>query len=282
MSHSVSYKDAWLALSSLKTPSISVASLALLEISAALRVSTAIAQVFPKDFRKRLRPLKLAFEEMRFPKKDGDASQASAIVSQLIDRHLCPLDDVWLNEEVMNFAEDFTLHVAVQGFKMSMEDFGDWISGDPPDVPDHLGLHTMIGLIWGWYGDECELQKLWRIYNHRFNWGVPNYPEFPEDQYVDVKLLRKKLKKAGAHSLCTLLLAIDGSTDNVFFDFDYEYWQPIDLTVSTLLALHKDWEKALPLVEECNQALDLLATNPEFYKIFLEAYGNSLRPRTKN
>ena len=174
MSQSIGYKDAWLTLFSLKTPSIAVASSALLEMLAALRVSAAIAQVFPKDFRKRLRPLRFAFEEMRFPKKDGNASQASAIVSQLINRHLCPLDDLWLNEEVMNFAEDLTIHIAVQGFKMSMEDFGDWISGDPPDVPDHLGLHTMMGLIWGWYSDECEIQELWRIYNNRFNWGVPN------------------------------------------------------------------------------------------------------------
>ena len=68
---------------------------------------------------------------MRFPRKDGDASQASTIVSQLIDKHLCPLDDVWLDEEAMNFADDFTLPIAVQGLKMSMEDFGDWISGDP-------------------------------------------------------------------------------------------------------------------------------------------------------
>jgi len=282
MSQSISYKDAWLALSSLKTPSISVASSALLEISAALRVSAAIAQVFPKDFQKRLRPLKLAFEEMRLPKKDDYASQASAIVARLIDRHLCPLDDVWLNEEVMNFAEDLTIHIAVQGIKMSMEDFGDWISGDPPDVPDHLGLHTMLGLLWGWYGNECEIQELWRIYNNRFNWGVPDYPEFAEDQYIDVKILRKKLTKAGAQSLFTLLLAIDGSTDNVFFDFDYEYWQSIDLTVPALVSLHKDWEKALPLIDECNQAFDLLVTKPEFYKIFLDAYGNSLRPRTKN
>jgi len=282
MSQAVSYKDAWLALSSLKTPSIAVASSALLEISAALRVSAAIAQVFPKDFQKRIRPLKLAFEEMRLPKKDGDARQASAVVSQMIDSHLCPLDEVWLNEDVMNFAEDLTIHIAVQGFKMAMEDFGDWISGDPPDVPDHLALHTMLGLLWGWSGDECEIQELWRIYNNRFNWGVPDYPEFPEDHYVDVKILRKKLKKAGAQSLCTLLLAIDGSTDNVFFDFDYEYWQSIDLTVPMLLALHKDWGKALPLVQECHQAFDLLAEKPEFYKIFLGTYRSSMRPRTKN
>ena len=282
MFQSVSYKDASLALSSLKTPAIPVASSALLEISAALRVSATIAQVFPQDYRKRLRPLKLAFEELRFPKKDGDASQTSSIVAQLIDKHLCPLDDVWLHDEAMNFAEDMTLHIALQGLKMSMEDFGDWISGDPSDALHHLGLHTMVGLLWGWVGDEGEIQELWRIFNHRFNWGIPNYPELPEDQYVDIKTLRRKLKKAGAQSLCTLLLAIDGSTDNVFFDFDYEYWQPLELTVSTLRALHQDWEKALPLIDECHQAFDLLEEKPEYYRIFLEAYRSSMRPRTKN
>ena len=125
MLHPISYESAWLALYALKTPSMVVASSALLEISAALKVSTAMAKVYPKDYQKRLRPLRTAFEDMRFPKKDGDARQASIIISQLINRHLCPLDDVWLDEEAMNFADDFTLHIAVQGLKMSMEDFGD-------------------------------------------------------------------------------------------------------------------------------------------------------------
>ncbi len=281
MIQSISYQDAWLALFSLKTPSVAVTNSALLEVSAALRVSAAIAQIFPKDYRKRLRPLKAAFEGIRFPKKDGDASEVSAIAAQLIDRYLCPLDEVWLNEETMNFAEDFTLHIALQGFKMNMEDFGDWIAGDPLDVPDHLGLHTMIGLLWGWYGDESEIHEVWKIFNHRFKWGVPGYPEFPPNHYLDVRRFRQKLRRAGAQSLCALLLAIDGSTDNVFFDFDYEYWQSIDLSTDNLLSLHKDWQKALPLIDECNRALDLLAAKPEFYKVFLNSYANSLRPRTQ-
>jgi hypothetical protein len=277
----ISYETAWLALYSMKTPSMPVASSALLEVSAALKVSSAIAQVYPKDFKRRIRPLKTAFEDMRFPRKEGDASQASIIVSRLIDKHLCPLDDVWLDEEAMNFAEDFTLHIAVQGIKMSMDDFGDWVSGDPADVADHLGLPTMLGLLWGWCGNEGEAQELWRRYNSRFNWGIPDFPKLPDDHYVDITSLRRKLKKADAHCLCTLLLAIDGSTDNVFFDFDYEYWQAIELNVTSLLALHKDWKKALPLLKECNEALDLLAEKPEFYKVFLEAYMGSLRPRSK-
>jgi hypothetical protein len=261
---------------------MSVASSGLLEVSAALKVSTAIAQVYPKDFKKRVRPLKTAFEEMRFPRKEGDASRISLVVSQLIDKHLCPLDDVWLDEEAMNFAEDFTLHIAVQGIKMSMDDFGDWVSGDPADVADHLGLPTMLGLLWGWCSSEGEAQALWRTYNNKFNWGTPDFPELPHDHYIDVKRLRRKLRAAGAGCLCTLLLAIDGSTDNVFFDFDYEYWRAIELNVSSLVSLHKDWASALPLLGECNQAFDLLAAKPEFYKVFLKAYIGSLRPRTKN
>ena len=278
----LSYESAWLALNALKTPSMVVASSALLEISAAPKVSTAMAKVYPKNYQKKLRPLGTAFEDMRFPKKDGDTRQASIIISQLINKHVCPLEDVWLDEEAMNFADDFTLHIAVQGLKMSMEDFGDWVSGDPAEVADHLGLQTMLGLLWGWYSNKNEAEALWRTFNDRFQWGMPDFPNFPDDHYVDIKRLRKKLKKAGAHCLCTLLLAIDGSTDNVFFDFDYEYWQAIDLNVTALLSLHKDWEKALPLLTECNQAIDLLIEKPEFYKIFLEAYRNSLRPRTKN
>jgi hypothetical protein len=281
MVQQTSYEAAWLALHSLKTPSMAVASSALFELSAALKVSNAIAQVYPKEFRQKLRPLKTAFEDMRFPRKDGEAGQASITVSRLIDKHLCPLDDVWLDEEAMNFAEDFTLHIAVQGFKMSIEEFGDWTSGDPAEVADHLGFPTMLGLLWGWCASEGEAQGLWGIYNDRFHWGVPDFPELPDDHYVDMRRLRRKLKKAGALCLCTLLLAIDGSTDNVFFDFDYEYWQSIELNVTSLISLHQDWEKALPLLQECNQALDLLAEEPEFYKVFLDAYRSSMQPRTK-
>jgi hypothetical protein len=258
-----------------------VASSALLEISAALKVSAAMTKIYPKDYQKRLRPLRTAFEDMRFPNRDGDARQGSIIISKLINKHLCPLDDVWIDEEAMNFADDFTLHIAVQGLKMSMEDFADWVSGDPAEVPNHLGLQTMLGLLWGWYTNENEGEALWRTFNDRFQWGVPDFPHFPDDHYVDVKRIRRKLMKAGAHCLYTLLLAIDGSTDTVFFDFDYEYWQAIELNVTSLLSLHKDWEKALPLLAECNQAIDLVIEKPEFYKIFLEAYRSSLRPRIR-
>ena len=55
----ISYDAAWLALYSLKTPSITMASSTLLEMSAALQVSSAIAQAYPKDFKKRLSPLSL-------------------------------------------------------------------------------------------------------------------------------------------------------------------------------------------------------------------------------
>jgi hypothetical protein len=282
MTDVISYQEACLWLFTIRTPRIIHASSALLEISAALRVSAAIATLFPKDYKRRLNPLKSAREEIRKPRKDNEATQISTLVSQLINKYLCPLDDLWLNEEAMNFADDATIHIAVQGLKMTMDDFGDWMSGDPADVPDHLGLQTMVGLLWGWSSDEADMRRLWARYNDRFNWGVPDYPDLADDLYIDVNILRRKLKKANAGCLCTLLLAIDGSTDNVFFDFDYEYWQPIDLTVSSLLALHKDWKKALSLIKECNQAFDLLAERPEFYKVFLDAYISSLRARTRN
>ena len=59
------------------------------------------------------------------------------------------------------------------------------------------------------------------------------FPNFPDDHYVDVKRLRQKAQESWRSLLYTLLLAIDGSTDNVFFDFDYEYWQAIELSIDS-------------------------------------------------
>ena len=282
MSNPFNYADAWLALYYLKTPSLSMAISGLHEASAALRVSAAIAKVYPKSYRKRLQTLKSAFEEMRFPKREHDGSRASLIVSQLINKNLFPLDDVWLSDEMMNFSDDLSVHIAVQEARMSMDDFAEWISADPSELPDHLGFYMMIGLLWGWFESNHEIQEAWRIYNNRFNWGVPKYPEFPDDHFIDIKILRRRLNKDGAQSLCTLLLGADGSTNNVFFDYDYEYYAPIALSTPSLLALHRDWVKALPLISECSQAFDILAKRPEMYRIFLDAYGKSLRPRRKD
>ena len=278
----ISYADAWLALYTLKTPSMSIAISGLHEVSAALRVSAAIAQIYPKDYRKRLKPLKSAFDDIRFPKRENDGSRASVIVSQLINKHLFPLDDVWLSDEMMNFSDDLTVHIAVQDARMSMDDFAEWVSSDPSELSDHLGLYIMIGLIWGWFEADCKIEEVWRIYNNRFNWCVPDYPDFPDDHFIDIKILRRRLNKVGAQTLCTLLLAADGSTDNIFFDYDYEYYAPIALSTPSLVALHKDWVQALPLIDECNTACGLLAKKPEMYRIFLDAYGKSLRPRRKD
>jgi hypothetical protein len=281
MSKPIRYADAWLALHNLKTPSLSVAVAGLHQSSAALRVGAAIAWVYPKNFRKRLKPLQSALDDLRFAGKNNEPGRASAVISQLINETLFPLDDAWLSDEMMDFSDDLTIHLAVQDARMSMDDFAEWISMDPSELPDHLGIYMMIGLLWGWFDTDCEIEVVWKLYNQRFQWGVPAYPHFPTDRYIDIRALRRRLKKAGAQSLCTLLLAADGSTNNVFFDYDYEYYAPISLSTASLLALHKDWGKALPLIDECQAAFDLLGRRPEMYRIFLEAYGKSLRPRER-
>jgi hypothetical protein len=87
------------------------------------------------------------------------------------------------------------------------------------------------------------------------------------------------LKKHHILPLYTALLAIDGDTGNIFFDFNYEYHYLPTIDTATLLELHKAWEKAKPLVQDCSEAFDLLFEKPDTYIKFLEAYRVSLRSR---
>jgi hypothetical protein len=197
----------------------------------------------------------------------------------LINEHLFPVDEIWLWDEMMNLGEDPVIHLSIQGPRLSYDDFADAMSTNPYELPDGLGFPIMVALLWGWFEGDAEIETVWKVYNERFHWGAPVWPDFPDDRYLDPKILRRQLKKRGILPLYTALLAIDGDTGNIFFDFNYEYnyLPPIDTT--TLLELHKAWEQAQPLVQDCSDAFELLFEKSDTYIKFLEAYRASLRPR---
>ena len=262
-----------------KKPSIGQLIETVLEFSVATQVCAAIAKVHPGDYRKRLKSLaRTALGDPVVRGRDGEYP-LSATITTLINEHLFPVDEIWLWDEMMNLGEDPVVHLSIQGPRLSYDDFADIMSSDPHELPVDLGFPVMVALIWGWYDSDVDIQTVWKVYNERFQWGIPDWPDLPDERYLDFKVFRRQLKKRGILPLYTTLLAIGGDTGNIFFDFNYEYHYLPAIDTPTLVELHKAWKKAGPLIQDCAEAFDLLLEKPDTYVRFLEAYRSSLRIR---
>jgi hypothetical protein len=262
-----------------KKPSIGQLVETVLEFSIAIQVCAAIGKVHPGDYHRRLSSLTgAALGNPASRGQEGEYS-LSVTVTKAINEHLFPIDEIWLWDEMMNVGEDPVVHLSIQGPRLSYDDFADAMSTNPYELPEELSFPIMVALLWGWFEGDAEIETVWKVYNERFHWGVPDWPDFPDDRYLDFKLFRRQLKKRGIGPLYTALLAIDGDTGNIFFDFNYEYHYLPTIDTQTLVELHKAWEKAQPLIGDCSKAFELLFEKPDTYIAFLEAYQASLRRR---
>jgi hypothetical protein len=81
--------------------------------------------------------------------------------------------------------------------------------------------------------------------------------------------------------LATLIEAFDGSTGNVFYDYDPESWLPITISEKDLMVTHEDWLKVPKIRKVLDEAYDSLETRSDVFTLFLEAYMKSLRPRER-
>jgi hypothetical protein len=262
-----------------KKPSIGQLVETVLEFSIAIQVCAAIGKVHPGDYHRRLSSL--AGAALGNPAARGQEGEysLSVTVTKAINEHLFPIDEIWLWDEMMNVGEDPVVHLSIQGPRLSYDDFADAMSTNPYELPEALGFPIMVALLCGWFEGDADIREIWRVYNERFRWGVPDWPDFPDDRYLDFKLFRRQLKKRGIGPLYTALLAIDGDTGNIFFDFNYEYHYLPTIDTNSLVELHKAWEQAQPLIQDCSEAFDLLFEKPDTYIAFLEAYRVSLRRR---
>jgi hypothetical protein len=265
----------------LNRPSYSLADDVLTEVYVALQVSTVIAQVHPKDYKKRIRkPLQEFFQDMRLPrmqKTDNQGSRQSVLVARLINDHLFQVDDFWLDEECMDFGTDHSLQIQPLGYKISFDEFDELLS-DIDNLTRAGSFIVFLGILWG-NVDKEEQEDIWRQCSEIYQWDIPELPEVPANHYIDIMRLRKNLKKNGLEALSLMLEAIDGSTGNVFYDFDYETWMPLTISEKDLLSLHEDWLKVYSVKKILDKADDLLNNRPDVFKCFLSAYLKSLRRR---
>ena len=138
----------------------------------------------------------------------------------------------------------------------------------------------MMGILWG-NVDGTKAKEVWKFCNETYKWNLPDIPEIPRDCYIDVSHLRNGLRKHGLQSLATLIEAFDGSTGNVFYDFDPETWMPITISEKDLTACHEDWLNVPKIRKLLDKAYDLLETRSDVFTLFLDAYMESLRPRDR-
>lgn len=276
-------ETARLALLRLNPPSYGFADAALTEVYVALQVISVIAKVHPKNYRKRLAILlQEFFKDIRTPRMrqtDRNGNYNSTLIARLINDNLFRLDEFWLDEECADFGTDQTIPIEWIGYRISWDEF-DEMMGRLDELSRAGSFTIMIGILWGNVMLQ-DAKEAWKFCNEQYMWKIPEMPEIPEDCYIDCRQLSRLLQKHRLESLSTLLEAFDGSTGNVFYDFDPETWMPITISEKDLIACHEDWRKVPKIRKVLNEASDLLETRSDVFTLFLEAYLKSLRPRDR-
>ena len=276
-------EKARLALLRLNPPSYGFADAALTEVYVALQVISVIAKIHPNSYRKRVtKALQEFFKDIRTPRLrqvDNQGNVNSNLIARLINDNLFHLDEFWLDEECADFGADHTIPIEWMGYRIHWDEFDEMM--DRLDELSRAGSFTiMMGIIWGNVMIQ-DANAAWRFCSDTYKWDIPDVPVIPEDCYIDISQLRRRLKKHGCQTLATLLEAFDGSTGNVFYDFDPETWMPITISEKDLIAVHEDWLKVPKIRKQLDEAYDILDTRPDVFTLFLNAYMNSLHPRER-
>jgi hypothetical protein len=137
-----------------------------------------------------------------------------------------------------------------------------------------------MGILWG-NVETDSVKEVWNFCNEAYRWNLPDIPEVPGGCYIDVSQLRRRLRKHGLQPLATLIEALDGSTGNVFCDYDPETWMPVTISEKDLIACHEDWLKVPKIRDTLDEAYEILETDLGVFPVFLEAYLKSLHPRER-
>ena len=276
-------EKARLALLRLNPPSYSFTDAALTEVYVALQVISVIAKVHPKNYKKRVaKVLQEFFKDIRTPRMrqtDNQGCYNSTLIARLINDNLFHVDEFWLDEECMDFGTDNTVQIEWMGYRISWDEF-DEMMGRLDELTRAGSFTVLVGILWGNVILQ-DAKESWKFCNERYMWKIPEMPEIPEDCYIDVSQLKRGLRKHSLQSLATLIEAFDGSTGNVFYDFDPESWMPITISEKDLIVCHEDWLNVPKIRNILDEAYDILETDPDVFPVFLEAYLKSLHPRER-
>jgi hypothetical protein len=276
-------EKARLALLRLNPPSYGFADAALTEVYVALQVISVIAKMYGKKHRKKIATiLQEFFKDIRTPRMrqtDQNGNYNSTLIAKLINDYLFGLDEFWLDEECADFGTDNVVQIEWMGYRISWDEYDEMLQR--LDELTRAGSFTiMVGILWG-NVETTSIKEVWSFCNETYKWNLPDIPEIPGDCYINVSQLKKGLRKHGLQSLTTLIEAFDGSTGNVFYDYDPESWLPITISEKDLMVTHEDWLKVPKIRKVLDEAYDILETRSDVFTLFLEAYMKSLRPRER-
>jgi len=276
-------EKARLALLRLNPPSYGFADAALTEVYVALQVISVIVNVHPKNYKKRVaKVLQEFFKDMRTPRMrqtDNQGCYNSTLIARLINDILFHLDEFWLDEECADFGTDNTVSIEWMGYRIHWDEF-DEMMGRLDELTRAGSFTILMGILWGNVILQ-DAKEAWKLCNEMYKWKLPEIPEIPDDCYIDCSQLRKLLKKHDIQQLAMLLEAFDGSTGNVFYDFDPETWMPVTISEKDLMECHEDWLKVPKIRKVLNEAYDILETRSDVFTLFLDAYVNCLKPRVR-
>lgn len=272
-----------LALLRLSPPSYSFADAALTEVYVALQVISVIVQVHPRNYRKRVtKALQEFFKDIRTPrmrKTDNQGCYNSTLIARLINDNLFHLDEFWLDEDCVDFGTDNSLQIESRGYRISWDEFDEMLTR-LNELTRAGSFTVMMGILWG-NVEAANVQEIWGFCEQTYHWDVPELPEIPRNCYIDIDKLKQSLRKHGLQSLATLVEALDGSTGNVFYDYDPETWMPITIGEKDLLACYEDWQQVPKLQKQLNEAYEILEMDPQVFPLFLEAYLKALASRER-
>lgn len=276
-------EKARLALLRLNPPSYGFADAALTEVYVALQVISVIAKIYGKKHRRKIAIiLQEFFKDIRTPRMrqtDNQGNYNSTLIAKLINDYLFGVDEFWLDEECMDFGTDNVVQIEWMGYRISWDEYDEMLQR--LDELTRAGSFTiMVGILWG-NVETTSIKEVWSFCNETYKWNLPEIPEIPGDCYINVSQLKKGLRKHGLQSLATLIEAFDGSTGNVFYDYDPESWLPITISEKDLMVTHEDWLKVPKIRKVLDEAYDILETRSDVFTLFLEAYMKSLRPRER-
>ena len=276
-------EKARLALLRLNPPSYGFADAALTEVYVALQVISVIAKIYGKKHRKKIATiLQEFFKDIRTPRMrqtDNQGNYNSTLIARLINDYLFGVDEFWLDEECMDFGTDNVVQIEWMGYRISWDEYDEMLQR--LDELTRAGSFTiMVGILWG-NVETTSIKEVWSFCNETYKWNLPDIPEIPGDCYINVSQLKKGLRKHGLQSLATLIEAFDGSTGNVFYDYDPESWLPITISEKDLMVAHEDWLKVPKIRKQLDEAYEILETDSDVFTLFLEAYMKSLRPRER-
>ena len=276
-------EKARLALLRLNPPSYGFADAALTEVYVALQVISVIVKIYGRKHRKKIAIiLQEFFKDIRTPRMkqtDNQGNYNSTLIARLINDYLFGLDEFWLDEECMDFGTDQTIQLGWMGYRISWDEF-DEMMGRLDELTRAGSFTIMMGILWGNVILQ-DAKEAWKFCSERYGWNLRDMPEIPENCYIDCSHLRKLLQKHGIESLATLIEAFDGSTGNIFYDYDPETWMPVTISEKDLVVAHEDWLKVPKIRKQLDKAYDILETRSDVFTLFLEAYIKSLRPRER-